>query len=84
MFDHNIGTPSLLAKYYNFSSYNQILILTDIEKEYTYIYNLEGKLLHSLLLETGAEIAMQYFSSEGVYKIYKTYNNKLSLLNLKR
>jgi virulence-associated protein VapD len=84
LFDHNIGTPSLLAKYYNFSSDNQILILTDIEKEYTYIYNLEGKLLHSLLLETGAEIAMQYFSSEGVYKIYKTYNNKLSLLNLKR
>lgn len=84
LFNHNIATPSLFAKFYNFSPDNQVVVLTDLEKEYTYLYNQEGKVLHSLPLETGAEVAMQYFNSTGTYKIYRTYKNTLSVLNLKR
>jgi hypothetical protein len=84
LFHHNIATPSLNGKFYNFSPDNQVVILTDMEKEYTYLYDQEGKVLHALPLETGEEIAMQYFNSTGAYKIYRTYNNKLSVLNLKR
>lgn len=84
LFNHNIATPSLFGKFYNFSPDNQVIILTDMEKGYTYLYNQEGKVLHSLPLETGHEIAMQYFNSSGAYKIYKTFDNKLSVLNLVR
>ncbi|MFT7161130.1 MAG: hypothetical protein ACI9GZ_002310, partial [Bacteroidia bacterium] len=84
LFHHNIATSSLFGKFYNFSPDNQVVILTDMERQYTYLYNQEGKVLHSLPLETGVEIAMQYFNSNGAFKIYRTYKNKLSVINLKR
>ena len=84
LFHHNIATPALFGKFYNFSPDNQVIIMTDMDKDYTYLYNQDGKVLHSLPLETGDEIAMQYFNSTGAFKIYKSYNNKLSVINLKR
>ena len=84
LFNHNFKTTSLSAKYYNFSPDNEVIVITDINKEYTYLYNKEGRVLHSLPLETGDEIAMLYFETLGIYKLYKTNNNKLSVISLKR
>ena len=84
MFTHRYFTPNLFLKYYIFSSDNKVFVLTDKDKNYTYLYNQDGKVLHALPLETGAEIAMLYFESLGAYKIYKTHGNKLSVVTLNR
>lgn len=84
LFNHNFKTPSLSAKYYNFSPDNEVIVITDKNKSYTYLYNKEGRVLHSLPLETGDEIAMLYFETLDIYKLYKTNNNKLSVISLKR
>lgn len=84
LFVHKFGTNQLNAKYYNFSPDNEVIVITDKDKDYTYLYNKDGRLLHSLPLETGQEIAMLYYESQGMYKIYKTHGNKLSILKLQK
>ncbi|MFY0650978.1 MAG: hypothetical protein JXQ96_03045 [Cyclobacteriaceae bacterium] len=84
LFYHNFETPELSGQYYNFSSDNEVIVLTDREKEYTYLYNREGKLLHSLPIQTGEQIAMLYIESQNTFKLYKTFSNKFSVINLER
>lgn len=84
LFVHKFGTSQLSAKYYNFSPDNEVIVITDREKSYTYLYSKEGRLLHSLPLETGNEIAMLYYESQGIYKIYKTHDKKVTILTLQK
>ena len=83
-FSHLFFTPEFTTKYYNFGVENEVIIITDVQKNLTYLYAQDGRILHSLPLETGEDISMLYYNSQGAYKLYRTFGNKLSVLNLKR
>ncbi len=84
LFNHNFSHNKIEAKYYNFSPDNAVIVITDKDKNYTYLYSIDGRLMHALPLETGEEIAMIYYESKGVYTIYKTHDKALSVLTLAR
>lgn len=84
LFIHEYPLTGFTAQYYNFDSANQIVVLTDKDQEFTYLYDLKGHLLGGKPLNTGNQIAMLYQSASDSYKIFLTYDNHFSVLKLNR
>ncbi len=83
-FTHDYPLNSFTAQYYNFSSENQVLVLTDSEQGFTYLYDINGVLIGGRPINTGHQIAMLYQSSTNSYKIFLTYEHQFSILEVAR
>lgn len=81
---HNYPLSSFSAQYYNFSPLNQVLVLTDSEQEFTYLYDVDGNLINGKPINTGNKIAMLYQSASNSYKIFLTYGVHFSMLKMNR
>lgn len=81
IFEKNIiGSDNLFVQYYFFSSDRQLIVVTDKEQEFTYIFNQAGNLLNLEPIESGWPIAIFYYSIDKTYHIYKCYGNNFSVL----
>lgn len=82
IFEQNfITSGNLVVQYYNFSTDNKIFIVTDVEQEFTYIFNKEGELFNLEPMESNQPVGLMYFSKEKRYKIYKVFSNKYNVIS---
>ncbi len=84
LFEKNIiGSENLAVQYYYFSANNQLIIVTDQEQEFTYIFDQSGELLNLEPLESSQPISVLYYSNEKTYHIYKSFGNAMRILSAK-
>jgi len=81
IFEKNmISSGELDVQYYYFNADTQLYIVTDKEQEFTYIFNSSGELLNLEPVESGHPVAVIYYGQEGVFHIYKCFQNNFSVL----
>ncbi len=84
IFERNfITSGNLTVQYYNFSTDNKIFIVTDLEQEFTYIFNKEGELFNLEPMESHERIGLIYSSKERKYTIYKVFGNQYEVISYK-
>ncbi len=84
IFERNFITSGNLAvQYYNFSTDNKIFIVTDLEQEFTYIFNKDGELFNLEPMESHAQIGLIYSSRERKYTIFKVFGNQYEVISYK-
>ena len=80
IFQSNISASGeMLVQYYHFSSDNQVFVIIDVEQEFTYVFNEEGKSISFEPLETGKPIGLIYSTKTKEYQLYRCFNNNFSL-----
>lgn len=84
LFIHQYPTGNLNSQLYSFSTNHQVLVITDKDQEFTYLYSLDGKLISGQPINTGQSIAMLYQSATNSYKIFLTYGKHFSVINVNR
>ncbi len=80
---HFITSGNLAVQYYNFSTDNKIFIVTDLEQEFTYIFNKKGELFNLEPMESHGPIGLIYSSKERKYTIYKVFGNQYNVISYK-
>jgi len=81
LFEKNIiGSEELVVQYYYFSTDNQLIIVTDLVQEFTYMFNKNGDLLNLEPLESSYPVSVLYYTNDKTFHIYKCFNNGVSLL----
>ena len=76
-----IGSENLNVQYYYFSSNNQLIIVTDMEQEFTYIFDQSGEMLNLEPLESSNPISVLYYTNDMTYHIYKSFDNSMRILS---
>ncbi|MFY0625269.1 MAG: hypothetical protein JXR07_03160 [Reichenbachiella sp.] len=84
LFDVPLNSSSYGVQYYSFDTHNEVIVLIDKLNELTYLYNMEGMMLHVEPLETGNRIAMLHHDNGDYYEIYCTTGNQLRTVTIRR
>lgn len=74
-----ISSGDLGVQYYNFSSDNQITVVTDREQEFAYVYDKGGNQITFEPLESSHEVALIYSTRKKKYQLYKCFNNNFTV-----
>jgi len=84
IFEQNfITSGDLEVQYYNFSTDNKIFIITDLEQEFSYIFNKEGELFNLEPMESSDQVALIYSSKRKEYTFYKVFDNNYYVISYK-
>ena len=75
-----LSSNDLEWQYYNFGGGNEIIIVLDKEQEFAYLYDRRGQLINYQPVSASHKIALLYFASENIFRLYKTYQNQFSIL----
>lgn len=84
LFDFPKTTSDFDIQLYSFDSQNEITVFVDHANDLSYLYNMEGMLLHVEPLDTGEKIAILYHENGDFYEIYCSSGNKLKIVTLNR
>ncbi|MCG8307124.1 MAG: hypothetical protein MI975_06990 [Cytophagales bacterium] len=80
IFENNISASGdMVVQYYHFSSDNQVFVIIDVEQEFTYVFNKEGKSVSFEPLESGKPIGLLYSNKSKEFQIYKCFKNNFSI-----
>lgn len=74
-----LSSAEVKAQYYYFGAESAIVAITDPAQSFTYIYDLSGNLINGQPMESDHEIGLLYYESTNSFRLYSTYNRKLSL-----
>jgi len=78
LFELQHQAQHLLLQYYNFGGSYQFYVLTNINKQLTYLYDHTGRLLHDVPWCNGHEVSLFFSEAERQLKIYIGFETKLS------
>jgi hypothetical protein len=68
------------VQFYNFGADNEIYIITDVKNSKTFLFNSGGEISFKDGLRSSNELSILYYDSEELYKVYKVFDNELSLI----
>src|SRR5690606_36184121 len=72
LFEKNIiGSSELNVQYYFFSADRQLVVVNDLEQEFSYIFNQSGDLINLEPIESSHPVSIVYYSRDNTYHIYK-------------
>ncbi len=77
LFSTRASAEGLSYQYFNFGSNRQLVAITDLIQGFTYLYDLSGKALTLMPLESSSTIEVTYQSSEGQYLIRTIHDKTL-------
>lgn len=81
LFEKNIiGSSELNVQYYFFSADRQLVVVNDLEQEFSYIFNQSGDLINLEPIESSHPVSILYYSRDKTYHIYKCFGNNVSIL----
>ena len=72
------------SQFYDFGGGRKLFIVNDPVQAFSYLYDEKGNLVNFRPAETKNEVAIVFYESQGLYKIYKNYENEFSILTLKK
>ncbi len=79
-----LSNDPVQAQYYDFGAGQELIIIRDPQQEYAYLYNGNGELLNSLPIETDQDLSVLFFEREGLFRIYKVYQNEVALYEISK
>jgi hypothetical protein len=84
LFDKDyISQKEMRIQYYQFTENKELIAITDIAQQFTYLYTMDGTLINSQPIESDHEVAIIYYSKENAIHIYKNYESTFEILKLK-
>nr|WKN36957.1 DUF3352 domain-containing protein [Tunicatimonas sp. TK19036] len=87
LFEQSYFTPGAMSRnelavqYYDFGAGNQIIAITDKIQEFTYLFDETGKLQNDRPIESTNEIGLIYSDANNQYRIYRVYENEVSIVS---
>ncbi len=79
-----MSTGIASSQFYDFGGGRKLFIVNDPVQAFSYLYDEKGNLVNFRPIETTKEVAIIFYESQGLYKIYKNYENEFSILSLKK
>lgn len=67
------------TQFYNFGADNELYIITDQDNKVSHIFNSNGEIDFSEPVKSSNDLSILYYDSEEFYKVYKVFDNELSL-----
>ncbi len=80
--DHAVS-EKIMAQYYRFSADHQIIIVTDMLQEFTYIYDEKGRLLNAQPISNSGSVALIYSETNDIHTLYYTFDQSFHIAQLK-
>jgi hypothetical protein len=85
LFEKSYATSNELSvQYYNFNSDTEIVLVTDREQEFTYVYSGNGELYNEVPVESSHEAGLMYFETRDLFNMYINYDDRTSILSFKK
>ncbi|WP_027001178.1 hypothetical protein [Hugenholtzia roseola] len=72
------------VQYYNFGGSTEIIAISDLQEQNTYLYYPDGTLFTQEPIPSNGEIVLLYSEKKEEFYLYRTYNKELDLLVLKK
>jgi hypothetical protein len=82
LFKTKLSAQNLIYQYFDFGSNRQIFALTDLEQEFSYLYDLKGNLMTAMPLESTGKIQITYQATQGQFLIRTIRGKKLTEFQL--
>lgn len=76
--DYAIG-EEIEVQYYRFSSSRQLISVTDMEQEFTYLYDEEGNFINLQPINNSYGIALIYSEASNIYKLFYTFDHAFNV-----
>ena len=76
-----LNEGDLSIQYYNFSSINQLYVVTDIIQAFSYVYDASGTLVSSRPIDSQFDVSMMYYESTKTYEIFVSSGSTFKRLN---
>lgn len=74
------GGKNSLVQYYNFGADNEVFIITDKESKQAVFLNSKGEKITSKEIRSNNKLGLMYFDSFEQFRVYKAFENELSLI----
>ena len=78
-----LNNGDLLLQYYNFGPGNELIIVTDLMQEFTYLYDGNGNLINSIPIENSHEVSILYSRSNNEFELFTSYGSRLDKYRFK-
>ena len=75
-----LGAAHVHIQYFNFGADKELITVTDPVEEFTYLYDIKGNLLNFEPLNSCCPLEVQLEDKNGGYRIYKNFENQVSVL----
>lgn len=80
LFEKDYLSPEeMKVQYFFFGTEKEFVAVTDTVQDFSYLYDLSGKLINDQPIESNNEIGLYYSESESKYYVYSAYERKLSI-----
>ncbi len=78
IFEHPIKAQRLILQYYDFGGSYQFYVLTDLDKQLTYLYDHTGKLIHNVPLRSSHKVKLSFSEEERSLYIHACFEHNFS------
>lgn len=75
-----LGAAKVQVQFFRFGTGNEIIAVTDPQEEFTFLYDRKGNLLNAEPLNSCCPISLLSQDGNGSYLIYKSFQDKVSVL----
>ena len=82
LFSARVSAENLVYQYFDFGSDRQLIAITDLIQQFSYLYDLNGKLVTTMPLNSDGEIQITHQISKGQYLIRTVNGNMLTEFQL--
>ncbi len=72
-----LNNGELLIQYYRFGAGNELIIMTDLQQEFTYLYDGNGNLINSIPIENNQGVSVLYSQRKKEFEMFTNYKNRL-------
>lgn len=80
LFEKDYLSPEeMMVQYFFFGTEKEFVAVTDTVQDFSYLYDLSGKLINDQPIESNNEIELYYSERESKYYVYSAYERKLSI-----
>ena len=66
-------------QYYDFGTNRQIVVVTDSEQEFSYLYKMDGELINNSPIDSKFPVGVLFSEAFNQYKIYTAYDTKVNI-----
>jgi len=84
LFDLMLSSSHFEIQYYSFDAQNEVVVVVDKENKLTYLYNMEGAMIHLEPLDTENFLAIVNHENGDYYEIYCTSGSKMKRVTINR
>lgn len=77
-----LSQQEMYIQYYRFATEKELIAITDLAQQFTYLYTMDGTLINNQPIESDAKLGIIYYAKDNAIHIYKNNESTFQVLKL--